>query len=63
MIGAVERCESFKVVGGPGVFPLEELVDFALGIRTLGNCCRVVFADLLEGGASGLDEFLCTASV
>ncbi len=63
MVGAVECGESFEVVRSPGVFTLKELVDFALGIGTLGYCCGVVFADPLEEGAGGLDELLCAASV
>ncbi len=58
MVGAVERGESFQVVWGPGVFALEKLVDFTLGIGTLGYCSGVVFTDLLEGGSGGLDKFL-----
>lgn len=30
VVGTVERCEALKVCGGPGVFPLEEFIDFAL---------------------------------
>ena len=35
VVGAVEFGEALEVVGGPGVFALQQLVDFALGAGTL----------------------------
>ena len=35
VVGAVELGETLEVVGGPGVFSLQQLVDFALGAGAL----------------------------
>ena len=49
MIVAVEVGESLEVCGGPGVFSLEEFVDFALGggAAVYGGCVVIFcFADV-----------------
>ena len=59
MVGAVESCEALEVGWGPGVFALEELVDFALGGGARGNGVGVGGAGFLEGEAGRLNPLFC----
>lgn len=57
VVVAVEVGESFQVSGGPGMFALEKLIDFALGGRSVvdGSCVGIFrCADLEAGGAESL---------
>lgn len=58
VVGAVEGCEAFEVGGGPGVFALEELVDFALGGGAAGDGGLVVFFGGADCCAGGFDSGL-----
>ena len=54
VVVAVEVGEAFEVGGGPGVFALEEFVDFALGggAAVDGGCVVVFcFADVTTSGS------------
>lgn len=54
VVVAVEVSKAFEIGGGPGVFPLEEFVDFALGGgAAVDSGCVVVFcfADVTTSGS------------
>jgi hypothetical protein len=61
VIVAVKVGESLEICGRPGVFPLEELVDFALrGRAAVYRCCVGIFgfSNPLTGCA---ESFLCSS--
>jgi hypothetical protein len=61
VIVAVKVGESLEICGRPGVFPLEELVDFALrGRASVYRCCVGIFrfSDPLTGCS---ESFLCSS--
>jgi hypothetical protein len=53
VVGAVEGGEALEVRGRPGVFALEELIDFALGSGALGDGGGVGGFGGTEGKAGG----------
>lgn len=59
MVGAVEGGKSFEVRGCPGVFALEELVNFALGGGAAVYGSRISFFGLADERAGFTDTVLC----